>query len=55
VILLLLFGNHVDVNDNVLDASNIDVGIDDHFISPLDIYVPRNEVFFYYTLYVPRN
>lgn len=29
-------------HDNVFDVSNIDVGIDDHFISPLDLYDPRN-------------
>lgn len=30
------------INDNVLDASNVDVGINDHFIPPLDTYDPRN-------------
>lgn len=30
------------INDNVFYASNVDVGIDDHFIYPLDIYDPRN-------------
>jgi hypothetical protein len=32
----------VNDNDNVLDVSNVDLGTDDHFISPLDIYNPRN-------------
>jgi len=34
--------NPINDYDNVLDVSNVDVGIDDHFFSPLDIYDPRN-------------
>jgi len=34
--------NFIDDNDNVLNTSNIDVGINDHFIIPLNIYNPRN-------------
>jgi hypothetical protein len=33
--------NPINDHDNVLDVSNVDVGIDDHFFSPLDIYDPR--------------
>jgi len=29
-------------DDNILDASNIKVRIDDYFIHPLDIYDPQN-------------
>jgi len=34
--------NLINDHDIVLDASNINVGIDDHFIPPFDIYDPRN-------------
>jgi hypothetical protein len=33
--------NPINDHDSALDVSNID-GIDDHFISPLDIYYPKS-------------
>jgi len=35
-------GNPINNNDNVHNASNVDVGINDHFTPPLDLHVPRN-------------
>lgn len=32
--------NLINDNDNILDASSNNVGIDDHFILPLNIYNP---------------
>jgi len=34
--------NLINDCDNVLDGLNVDADIDDHFIPPLDIYVPIN-------------
>jgi hypothetical protein len=36
--------NPINDNEDVLVASNVDVGIDDYFIPPLNIYIynPRN-------------
>jgi len=32
----------ISSNDNILDVLNVNVGIDDHYIYPLDIHDPRN-------------
>jgi hypothetical protein len=34
--------NPFNDNDNFLDGSNVNVGIDDHFITHVDIYDSRN-------------